>query len=409
MDISITRDDRLLSPPSSSPNLLDDFLRPMAYTALQAPVKGLAQVAVGTDKADDIHLVEPPPKADSMSLRWHLQQTGAMVGMLAPIMLLHKNVTSKLSNRILGEVESSAASNLLARRAVLDSAITGALYEGVLQPINKDQHKDFVQAKMSNALIGGFTFGALTKFGFDFKSAYKGKAGGFANFAASDIGSCVLAGVPVGVANAELNSIFHKSELASAKVVWESAYSFSVLGGVLAGGKKVFGGTQAEDAFALRKSNPEDRGTLRNSSDQRATRPEAAAQRPFEYKNQRMYHDPRPVEAWESALPELNANETKAQFSEVISTVGHLSLRTDTKGRFGLYSENHSLLLLLPDTFKTANHIIVDSKVLPSGGLDIIARIEAAVPKEPNHFRDSSSPPDRPPGKRLVKRIELDH
>ncbi len=230
------------------PTLLQEFVRSAVYGALQAPALGVAQIidkSCGTETTKAVQFMASPEETEAMGLRWHAQQMGTMVGMIVPFLLLHKGV-GKCGNLAFGKLEQNAARELLTRRVVGESIATGALFDGVFRPVAPNQQENFLQTRINNAVIGGATFGVLTRSSFGIQSLMKAEKGLGAAIIRSEIGSTILSGVPAGILNAEMTSKVTTGTHATTAQLVEAVYSFSVIGGVMAAGKHVVGGTQAE-------------------------------------------------------------------------------------------------------------------------------------------------------------------
>lgn len=231
-----------------------EFGRALVYSALQSPIAGVAQLvdkACGTSLESRLTFINRPAHAESFSKRWHAQQLGSLIGMTVPFLLTHKLVGGG-GNLFLGKLEKDASTRLLTTRLVGESMITGALFDGVLRPVEPEREGSFLKTRISNALVGATTLGVLTGSSIGIQSLVRGRTGALASVLRSDVGSSVLAGAPAGFVNAELNAISHKGRIATGSEVVEGIYTFSVLGGSLATGKHVLGKTFTEKSFSTR-------------------------------------------------------------------------------------------------------------------------------------------------------------
>ncbi len=255
--LELSTSDTLLSAPEA--NLSREFLFSAAYSGLQAPVSGLAQIVdkvAGTKLEPTLQFIDAPKESESMSYRWHAQQFGAMVGTALPFLLLHKGV-SRCSNALFGKLEQSALNEgLLARRLVGESAATGAVFEGVFRPVDERREPNFLQARINHSVSGALTFAALSASAIKIQSSIQGERGILGRVIGSEIGSSMLAGIPAGLVSAEVNSVLGNGTHASWKQIGESIYSFSVLGGAMAAGKRVFGATESERAHRQLRETP---------------------------------------------------------------------------------------------------------------------------------------------------------
>ncbi len=237
---------------ATQPSWTQEFLRSAVYSGLQAPAVGVAQLidkSIGTELVPKVQFMEASKESEFMSSRWHAQTLGSMVGMAAPFLLLHKGV-GKCGNLMLGKLENTAATDVLTRRVVGESIVTGAAFEGLFRPVAPAQEDNFLKTRINNALVGGATFGLLTRTTVGIQSLMQAEVGIGAAMIRSEIGSTMMAGVPAGILNAELSSRLNHGHGASRQQMAEGVYSFAVLGGTMAAGKHVIGGTMADTALS---------------------------------------------------------------------------------------------------------------------------------------------------------------
>lgn len=220
---------------------MGELLHSAAYAGGQTPVSGAAQLfdkAAGTESCASLQFVDAPVEREFLSSRWHAQQIGATVGMIVPFLLVHKAVNG-VGNAMLGKAEAGLGSTLFTRRAVGESALTGAIMEGVFRPVNTELQPDFLRSRFENAVTGAVTMGVLTGGSIGLQSAFRQARNLAARLASSDIGSAMISGVPAGVVHAELASKVSTGEHASFRQHAESVYSFCFLGGALASSKVI--------------------------------------------------------------------------------------------------------------------------------------------------------------------------
>lgn len=249
MDTRLSKTELLST--EKQPGWVEEFARSAAYSGLQSPLKGLAQIvdkSVGTQLMDKVTFMDAPKESAFMSGTWHAQQLGAMVGMTAPFLLLHKGV-GKCGNLMLGKLEQTAATDVLVRRAVLESAVSGAAFEGLCRPVGP-QEDNFLKARVGHAIVGAATFGVLTRSALGIQSLMHAERGIGAAIIRSEIGSTMLSGIPAGLVNAELSSRFQHGVGANRQQFAESIYTFSVLGGTMAAGKTLVGGTHTDNVLS---------------------------------------------------------------------------------------------------------------------------------------------------------------
>lgn len=237
----------LLSAGSDQRSLPAEALHSAVYSAVQAPLKGVAQIVdktFSTNTLPAVEFMDAPKNAEFLSAKWHAQQLGNAAGMVAPFLALHKGV-GKVSALALGKVETDMATQTLSRRVIGEAAVTGALYEGVFKPVN-DLDGNFLAARAKNALVGGATFATLAASIGGIKNLAHAETGVTGKILRSDLGASVLAGIPAGLVSAEANSVLSGKGHATAGELAESAYSFAFAGGALSLGKSAIGSTRAE-------------------------------------------------------------------------------------------------------------------------------------------------------------------
>lgn len=255
--IKLTRtDNQLLSGQSEDRSLVAELLHSAAYAAVQSPLKGVAQLVdsgAGTSLLPAVTFMDSPKEREFLSAKWHAQQFGAMVGMAAPFLLLHKGV-GKCSSAAFGQAEASlAAKSVLTQRVVGEAMVTGALFEGVFKPTERNasnSEDSLAMSRLKQGLVGAATFGTLARASVGLQSLCRAETGMAVRVIGSDVGSSVISGAPAGMVNAELTSRLTRGTGASTKEFAQSIYSFSVLGGAVAGAKHFVGGTSPEQALA---------------------------------------------------------------------------------------------------------------------------------------------------------------
>jgi hypothetical protein len=258
MEVKLTTSDVLGNRNTSSDNIVSEFLHSAAFSALQAPTNGAAELvdkSCGTNLLPNVSLIERPQETRAFGSAWHAQQLGSIIGTTLPFLLLHKGVGT-CGNAIFGKIEQSASSKLLANRVIAESMITGAMFEGTFRQSASDQLKDkgIFQSRFNQAVVGAATFGTLTGSSLGVQSALRAERGIVGAALRSEIVSTMLSGIPAGVVNAELTSRLSSGEHATGHHLFESIYSFSVLGGAIAVGKRLGGRTHAEANLSTRMS-----------------------------------------------------------------------------------------------------------------------------------------------------------
>lgn len=236
----------------SQRSLPDEFLHSAAYAMVQSPVAGIAQMidhCAGTTLLPSVSVLDAPEESTTFSAKWHAQTAGAMVGMTVPFLLMHKTV-GKIGNLAFGKMEANATQQTMVQRMVAESAITGAMMDGLFRPVQQDQLNDFWKHRVNQGVIGAITFGVMTRSALALRSTLASERSMVSALAKSDIGSAFISGIPAGLVNAELTSKLNTGHHASLSQFGESIYSFSVLGAAVTGGKRIIGGTSTEKTFA---------------------------------------------------------------------------------------------------------------------------------------------------------------
>lgn len=235
------------------PDWMHEFLRSAVYSGFQAPVLGVVQIVdkvCSTNASSSLQVIDAPRHAEAFSGRWHAQQLGSMIGMSVPFLLLHMGV-GRLGNGLLGKLDATASPERLIRRAVGESIVTGAVFDGLCRPIAEHHSEAFIEHRLKNAIAGGATFGVLARSTIGIQSLLMAERSLGARLLRSEIGSTMLAGVPAGIVNAELTNRFEHGRGATVAQLGESVYSFAVLGGVLCIGRKITGTTHSHESLSM--------------------------------------------------------------------------------------------------------------------------------------------------------------
>lgn len=209
---------------AESDSALEDFGKSLINSAIQNPVNSLSQIAsdVSGVKLPEMHCFDPDSPTNGTQK--FAQTAGNVVGMLVPFMLAHKVVgmgASKLDIELSGSVLSKAG----------EQAATGAVMGFALTPTN-----DGFSGRLKNSLVDAGTFGVMG-------AASAKLTSSFASTGELSLSNRILrsslfgvgSGIPGGFANAELNSLIHKGEFASATDVRDDVASFAILGAAFGG------------------------------------------------------------------------------------------------------------------------------------------------------------------------------
>lgn len=240
-----------------------ELLHSAAYAGLQAPLSGIAQLTdrvAGTNFLPSVTFMDAPKEQEFLSEKWHAQQVGAMLGMTAPFLLLHKGV-GKCGEFAFGKIENTMANRTsLMQRVVGESMVSGALFEGLLHPTNAAhcaQNEDLLVSRIKQSITGAATFGVLTGCATKLQALAPCDQSISASILRSEIGTTIASGIPAGAVNAELTSRLNRGTGATWSEAVQGMYAFSILGGAIAGGKHVYGRTASEGALRTSLRNPE--------------------------------------------------------------------------------------------------------------------------------------------------------
>ncbi|MBY0551084.1 MAG: class I SAM-dependent methyltransferase [Candidatus Obscuribacterales bacterium] len=242
-----------------------ELLHSAAYAGLQAPLSGVAQLTdriAGTNLLPSVNFMDAPKEQEFLSTKWHAQQVGSMLGMTVPFLLLHKGV-GKCGEFAFGKIENTMVNQTaLMRRVVGESMVSGALFEGLLHPTDAAhciQNEDLLVSRIKQSITGATTFGVLAGCATKLQSLAGFERSLSASVLRSEIGTTMAAGIPAGAINAELTSRLNRGSGATWSEAVQGMYTFSIIGGAIAGGKHVYGRTSSEGALRTSFRNPERR------------------------------------------------------------------------------------------------------------------------------------------------------
>lgn len=246
--------DLLTNRPNVAVDAVQQGLYCAAYTGLQSPVQGLAQLVdrtTGAHLEKNVTVMEAPSPADFGTAKWHAQQVGSAAGMLAPFMLVAKGThaaVGRIAGVELAATEATANSLLSGRngRLIAESALSGFVYDSTLRPVTDAEvaHKraltendstgpvtasEFWMHRGMHGISGAATFATLTASTLGLRHYGVGKIAGRAEHVLSG----ALAGLPAGIVNAETNSLLHTRKFAGTEELAKSAYTMSFIGGAM--------------------------------------------------------------------------------------------------------------------------------------------------------------------------------
>jgi hypothetical protein len=210
----------------ASRGFLGEAWESFKYSAAQAPVHGITQLvdgAFGTDWTKASTFMDAPKEAKDFG-GWHAQQIGGALGMVplfaAANFGVHKGMNRLLAARGMQTAESVGMMSM--QRAVAETAMAGAIYEGVFMPSAPGE--SLLAGRLKNATHGALTFGSLTA------SARLLHDYGLIK---NRIGIGVASGIPAGIVSAQSDSLLHGRGFAGFDETAKHAYTFAMVGGVL--------------------------------------------------------------------------------------------------------------------------------------------------------------------------------
>lgn len=232
-------------------NLVGQALHSAAYAAVETPSNAIAQLA---GREQPLGLISAPQQAEFGTTKWYAQTAGSAVGMAVPF--LAAAGTTKLAGRGLMSAGESFAFSRSATITVghsqafkaatpfLHAASTGAVAEGILRPTDPTKG-DAATQRLGNAFVGAATFTTLVAGnkllkGVDAKYVSPNSPWAV-NTWKHDVLRHTLAGGGAGLVNAELHALVSDGRHATGKELYQSAYTFALLGGSFRAGGELYG------------------------------------------------------------------------------------------------------------------------------------------------------------------------
>ncbi len=209
---------------SNNSSAFEDFGNSLVNSAIQNPVNSLSQIgsAISGVKLPEIHYFDPAEPTNGTQK--FAEQAGGVIGMMVPFLIASKTVGwsgSKLGLEASGSTLSVAAKQ----------GATGAVMGFALTPSN-----DGLYGRFKNAAVDAGTFAVLGASGAKLSNRLgeldeMSLAGRIVRSSLIGIGSSI----PGGFANAELNAVVNKGQLASLTDIRDDVASFAMFGGLLGG------------------------------------------------------------------------------------------------------------------------------------------------------------------------------
>ncbi len=225
---------------STSPSLAKIFGDSLMYSAIQNPVNGTVQLIdhlTASHLLNKVQFIDKPQEAKFNTKQWYAQTLGQGVGTVADLIPLAFGVKGLITSETTAATTGLIADNSALGLSLKESAVTGALYGGILEPSNGNGH-NFYLNRMENSFTNALSFSAMTASSIGISklsessildNTLTGKILGSKAITAS------LSGVPGGVINAEGSSLVNTGKMATGSQIAKSAYTMSLFGLTFAG------------------------------------------------------------------------------------------------------------------------------------------------------------------------------
>ncbi len=231
--------------PEPTKGAFNNLAHSFAYSLVQAPVDGVAQLfdkGFGTSLQKSVHFMDAPIAAKFGTSDWAAQQVGGAAGMIAPYLLLHKGVSAAAGRPY--QSLSLAGGQSLGRFALAESGVAaaaGTIYGGVFTPVNPDS-KNFWGDRFANAATTGITFGTLSGTSIGLQGLGRSMTAQGRTTAGRVLTNEIFAGVasslPAGIVHSDSTSLFAGKGLATGKERMESITTFAMVGGLFGAGHR---------------------------------------------------------------------------------------------------------------------------------------------------------------------------
>ena len=256
-----------------------DLVGEAGYTALyqgiQAPVVSLGQIAdkalssanIKTNIAKAVDIMPAPEHEKFGTARWHAQQIGGGLGMIAPFVatkgLLAKGGLSFAAKTEAGVLASSRLASVANAGLIADGAAAGFAYDFLLRPVDQQDMNKFWETRTKHGITGAATFGTLTAGSVGLRHLTRPLAGAIAEApaavkVANDVLHGALPGLPAGLVNADVNAKLTQGRWATNQERFEGMYTMTFAGGALGGMHRIPGSevplTEIAKAYSSRKA-----------------------------------------------------------------------------------------------------------------------------------------------------------
>ncbi|CAN5684306.1 hypothetical protein BH10CYA1_BH10CYA1_03450 [soil metagenome] len=210
-------------PQSSNESLFDDFWKSTVHAGIEAPITAVGQMF---DAQFDFSPIKPAETKEG-SAHYYVQGIGGAVGLIADFALLKCGLNSVGKTSIAADLHvSTTLTNPFGQ-----SIAGGALYGGILTPIDANYGNQFT-SRMKNAALTAGTFGALH--GLSAKFSTFAKSENAFGATAQTIGMNAAIGVPIGMLTTQAQSLLFEHKFASLQQTTRAGIDWAVVGGALA-------------------------------------------------------------------------------------------------------------------------------------------------------------------------------
>ena len=261
-------------PDDSAAHSLSVFAQSLAYSAVEAPSRGAAQIAdhiFGTTLDETIRSkfanagIQKPKEEGYGTHAWAAEQLGAAIGMVLPLKISRLATVGKADQTLtkIDRIDEGFAAQQHSA-SVIDKAVrearlstrTGLFYGAVLSPTDTNDKNtstgDFLLGRIDQGSKNAITFGAMGASSAA-SSELLGRAANALEFRSippvfqsplqtalhSNLLHGSLSGIPGGVIQAQLNAMENGKPLASLQDIKENVVSMTMIGGAM-GSAKLF-------------------------------------------------------------------------------------------------------------------------------------------------------------------------
>ena len=201
------------------------------YSGIQSPITAVSQITDSifkTKLTKNTKFIASPKSQKFNTADWYAQQIGYGLGIGVDFLLANKVVG--LGKSSLG-IETASSLNLARSTMIGQSALSGAIFEGVFTPSQSGQN--LIDSRLKQALSGAVTFAALSGSSLGLKMATQNIDLGSKlanNVIDSNILNGFLSGIPGGIVSSNSDSILNGKGIASFHADVASVTAFSVAG-----------------------------------------------------------------------------------------------------------------------------------------------------------------------------------